>query len=120
MHEKMSQNRSRKTVILTLIHEPRHTKRIEFLVKKVNSQLTCQQRHVLNDGQSYSPFGILCQFDNSWQQGLTQLLDPDDFANTVQIGDDVEPDFRTFVLQLVQEKREKVFDGAVRRRRKKD
>ena len=83
---------------LTLIHEPRHTKCIEFLVEKVDAQLTRQQRHVLDDGQSDAPFGILCQFDNGRQKGLTQLLDPDHFTNTVQIGDDVEPDLRALIL----------------------
>lgn len=58
-------------------------------------QLSSQKGHVLNDCQSYSPFGILSQLNNSWKQRLGKLADSNHLIHTVQVGDDVEANLWT-------------------------
>ena len=41
-------------------------------------QLLGKERHVLDDGQSDPPFGVLCQLHNGRQEGGGQLTDPYD------------------------------------------
>lgn len=57
-------------------------------------QLASQQWHVLNDGQSNPPLGILSQLHYSWQQRLRELPDPDHLIHTVQIRNDVQTHLR--------------------------
>lgn len=61
--------------------------------KKSTYQLPSQERHVLNDGQPHTPFGILSQFHDGRQQGLGQLSDANHLIHAVQVGDYVEADF---------------------------
>lgn len=57
-------------------------------------QLSCQQGHVLNDGQADPPLRILCQFHNGRQQRLGELTDANHLVHTVEVGDDVETHLR--------------------------
>lgn len=63
------------SIKLTVINEPGHAQAVKFLVKEFDAQLTSQQWHVLNDGQTHTPLWVLGQLDDSRQQALWQLLD---------------------------------------------
>lgn len=58
-------------------------------------QLPGQKGHVLDDGQSHAPLGILCQLDDSRQQRLGKLADSNDLIHTIQVGDDVKANLGT-------------------------
>ena len=96
-----------------MINQPGHAETVQLLVKEVHPQLSSQEWHVLNDGEPHPPLGVLGQLHDCRQQGLTQLLDADDLIDTIQVGDDVQPDVGALVLQLGKEERKQVFDGVV-------
>ena len=74
-----------------MIDQPSHAETVQLLVEEVNPELAGQERHVLNDGQSDPPLGVLGQLHDGGQQGLAQLLDPDNLVHAVKVGDDVQP-----------------------------
>ena len=86
-----------------MINQPGHAKTVQFLVEELNTQLTSQQGHVLDDGQPDPPLGVLCQLHDGWEERLAQLLDANDLVDTIEVGDDVETNIWTLVLELGQE-----------------
>ena len=86
-----------------MIDEPLHAKSVELLIEEFDSKLAGKQRHVLDDGQPDPPLGVLCQLHDGWEERLAQLLDADDLVDTIEVGDDVETNIWTLVLELRQE-----------------
>jgi hypothetical protein len=58
-------------------------------------QLARQQWHILNDGKPDPPFGIFSQFHYGRKERLRELTDSNHFIYTIQIGDDIQTNFRT-------------------------
>ena len=83
-----------------MIEQPVSVQVIEFLVEELYAQLTGQQRHVLDNGETHTPLGVLGQLDNGRQQALRQSLDANHLVDAVQVGDDVQAHFGAFVLEL--------------------
>ena len=96
-----------------MINQPSHAEAVQLLVEEVDPELASQERHVLYDGQSDPPLGVLRQLHYSGQQRLAQLLDADDLVDTVEVGDDVQPHVGALVLQLREEEWKKVLNGVV-------
>ena len=96
-----------------MINQPSHAEAVQLLVEEVDPELASQERHVLYDGQSDPPLGVLRQLHYSGQQRLAQLLDADDLVDTVEVGDDVQPHVGALVLQLREEEWEEVLNGVV-------
>jgi hypothetical protein len=94
-----------------MVNEPSHAQGVEFLIKELDSQLSSQQGHVLNDGETHSPFSVTGQLHDRRQKRLRELLNSNNFVDTVEVGNNVEAHFRAVVLQLQKEKREKMLDG---------
>lgn len=65
-------------------------------------QLARQQWHILDDGQPDPPFGIFSQLHYGREEWLGELPDPNHFIYTVQIGDDVQTNFRTLQIHKTQ------------------
>ena len=81
---------------INMVDQPGHAESAQFFIKEFHSKLawmvvcrcsidhveydlcnnshctrhTCKQRHIFNDGEPDSPFGVFGQFDDGWQQGL--------------------------------------------------
>jgi len=53
-----------------MVHQPSHAEGIQLLIKELNSKLSSQEWHVLNDRQTNSPLRILSQFNNCREKGL--------------------------------------------------
>jgi len=81
------------------ISQPSHAQVSELLVEEVHSQLSSQEGNVLYDGQSHSPLFVLSQLHNRRKQILREEIDSYHTVHSLQLGDDVEADFRDFVLQ---------------------
>lgn len=81
-----------------MINEPSHAKGVEFIIKELNTELTGQQRHVLDDCQTHAPLVVFCELDYGRQQRLRQLLDPNHRVHAVQVRNDVQSHFRALVF----------------------
>ena len=86
-----------------MIYQPCHAKTVELLIEELDTKLTCQQGHVLDDGQPDPPLGVLCQLHDGGEERLAQLFDANDLVATIEVGDDVETNIWALVLELRQE-----------------
>lgn len=62
------------------ITQPAHAESRELLIEELNTQLACQERNVLDDGQSNSPLLVFCKLDNSRKEGLRKEVDANYFV----------------------------------------
>jgi hypothetical protein len=53
-----------------MVHQPSHAEGIQLLIKELNSKLSSQEWHVLNDRQTNSPLRILSQLNNCREKRL--------------------------------------------------
>lgn len=80
-----------------------HYLMLSFISRSTHThQLTCQQWHILNDGQPDPPFGIFSQLHYGRKKRLRELTDSNYFIYTIQIGDDIETNFRTLQVHKHQ------------------
>lgn len=65
------------------ITEPSHTQGTELLVEELNSELACQQRDILDDGQANPPLFVLGELNDGWEERLREKVDTNDYLKLV-------------------------------------
>lgn len=60
------------------VAEPSHAQSTELLIKERNSELTCQQRNVLDNGQANTPLLVFGELDDGGEKRLRKQVDSDD------------------------------------------
>lgn len=60
------------------VTKPSHAQSAELLVEELNSQLACQQRDVLDDGQANAPLLVFGELNDRGEERLREKVDTDD------------------------------------------
>jgi len=81
------------------IAQPPHAETAQLLVEELDAQLACQKWDVIDNSKPYTPLLVFGKLNNSWEQRLGEEIDANNLVHQLQFGNDVESDFREFVLQ---------------------